>query len=267
LSILWDYMAVWHKPERVIGDAELTAMHAAVLKSCGRASEPFLREPLSCHWRPEELLCRDNRTPCLTPAQVEAANLIYDGPKNPRTGERYMEGLPRGSEVGWTLYMRQTASELPFRGVFATALGEHFQFGEFDWDRDADTFIALLAPAFDAMNLNMRQFVRRGGKILMYHGGADPLAPVRDTVDFARSVKNEMVDAALSEASFNSAMRLFVLPGVGHCRGGEGPDQFDALGAIRTWVERGTAPAQLEVSSRPPNTRTEHLVPYDLKGQ
>jgi feruloyl esterase len=40
-------------------------------------------------------------------------------------------------------------------------------------------------------------------------------------------------------------MRLFLMPGVGHCGGGVGPDQADFLGALERWREKGEAPAQI----------------------
>jgi feruloyl esterase len=42
--------------------------------------------------------------------------------------------------------------------------------------------------------------------------------------------------------------RLFLMPGVSHCRSGEGPDTFDGLGALETWAEQGEAPARIEVA-------------------
>jgi feruloyl esterase len=40
-------------------------------------------------------------------------------------------------------------------------------------------------------------------------------------------------------------MRLFLMPGVGHCGGGVGPDQADFLGALERWREGSVAPAQI----------------------
>ena len=58
--------------------------------------------------------------------------------------------------------------------------------------------------------------------------------------------------------------RLFLLPGMNHCRGGDGPDQFDSLGAMEQWVEGKKAPERL-VASRIRNgqtDRTRPLCPY-----
>ena len=42
--------------------------------------------------------------------------------------------------------------------------------------------------------------------------------------------------------------RLFMAPGVAHCRGGPGPDRFDAVTALERWVEQGAAPGRLIAS-------------------
>ena len=39
-----------------------------------------------------------------------------------------------------------------------------------------------------------------------------------------------------------------MVPGMGHCSGGPGPDRFDALAALEDWVERGIAPETIVAS-------------------
>ncbi|WP_371670823.1 tannase/feruloyl esterase family alpha/beta hydrolase [Streptomyces sp. NBC_00289] len=43
--------------------------------------------------------------------------------------------------------------------------------------------------------------------------------------------------------------RLFLLPGVAHCGGGQGPGTFDALTAMVSWVTEGKAPGSLLTKS------------------
>mgnify|MGYP003347387366 CR=1 FL=1 len=43
-------------------------------------------------------------------------------------------------------------------------------------------------------------------------------------------------------------IRLFMVPGMLHCSGGPGADQFDALTALEHWVEQGDAPDMLRAS-------------------
>jgi feruloyl esterase len=39
--------------------------------------------------------------------------------------------------------------------------------------------------------------------------------------------------------------RLFMVPGMGHCRGGDGPDSFDSIGTLEKWREKGQAPVTM----------------------
>ncbi len=71
-----------------------------------------------------------------------------------------------------------------------------------------------------------------------------------------------MSDAA--RADVQKFYRLFLLPGMSHCRGGDGPDTFDGLGALEAWVEHGEAPARIEAAkiADGKTVRTRPLCPY-----
>jgi len=97
-------------------------------------------------------------------------------------------------------------------------------------------------PAVDSVNPNLNPFFAHNGKLLMYHGWADPGVPPQGTVDYFNNVK-ETVGAKASED-----LRLFMVPGMGHCRGGDGTDQFDAVKALEQWVEKSKAPERIEAS-------------------
>ena len=59
-------------------------------------------------------------------------------------------------------------------------------------------------------------------------------------------------------------LRLFMEPGMQHCNGGPGPDQFNAFGAMERWRESGIAPDRI-VASHVTNNRvdmTRPLCPY-----
>jgi Tannase and feruloyl esterase len=59
-------------------------------------------------------------------------------------------------------------------------------------------------------------------------------------------------------------IRLFMVPGMGHCVGGEGPDTFDKISLIERWVEKGKAPARVIAahSTEGKVDRTRPLCPY-----
>jgi feruloyl esterase len=47
---------------------------------------------------------------------------------------------------------------------------------------------------------------------------------------------------------------------MGHCRGGYGPDTFDAMTALEQWVEQGRAPDQI-VASHATNGKVDRTRP------
>ena len=72
----------------------------------------------------------------------------------------------------------------------------------------------------------------------MYHGWNDQLVAPMNSVNYYQAV----VGATKSSAD---SIRLFMMPGMTHCRGGAGPDSFDRMGVIERWVEKGEAPKQI----------------------
>jgi feruloyl esterase len=100
----WNYQAFNGPAQITAGQA--TAITAATVKRCagrdgGSSSDNFLRDPRDCHWDPAALQCTSGQgdvATCLTVPQVAAVRKFYDGPINPRTGERIHSGRVRGSE-------------------------------------------------------------------------------------------------------------------------------------------------------------------------
>src|SRR5690606_5318294 len=56
--------------------------------------------------------------------------------------------------------------------------------------------------------------------------------------------------ASLPQPQADQQLRLFMAPGMDHCSGGEGPSEFDTLGALDAWATTGTAPDRI-VATRP----------------
>ena len=69
------------------------------------------------------------------------------------------------------------------------------------------------------------------------------MAPV-NSINYYASVLN----APAARGTATDSIRLFMAPGMNHCRGGDGPSIFDAIGALDRWVERGQAPDRLDAS-------------------
>ena len=112
----------------------------------------------------------------------------------------------------------------------------------------------------DAIDPNLRPFFGHGGKLLMYHGWADPGIPPLNSVHYYESV----VDTLGGPAKASGSIRLFMVPGMGHCRGGDGTDTFDPVAALDPWVSAGHAPERIVAShsTRGAVDKTRPLCPY-----
>jgi len=135
-----------------------------------------------------------------------------------------------------------------------------------NWDFmtfDLDTDLALAmknASYLEATDPNLANFKARGGKLLLYHGWADPGPAPENTINYVSTVADK-----LGGNKQDDWMRLFLMPGMGHCRGGVGPDQADFLGAIEAWREKDITPSQIVASRSATAGRTamtRPLCPY-----
>jgi feruloyl esterase len=112
----------------------------------------------------------------------------------------------------------------------------------------------------DAISPDLTAFFKRGGKLLQYHGWSDQAVAPTNSVNYYKSVTAKSGGAANVQPSY----RLFMIPGMTHCAGGDGTSTFDALAALERWVENGEPPAQIP-ASRMANgvvNRTRPLCPY-----
>jgi feruloyl esterase len=180
----------------------------------------------------------------LTPGQVESARQLY-APVKTKSGHVVYPGRSPGVESGW-------AARIPEVGKPVNALwGDMPRFvGHRDANWDAMSFdlekdleLALKNASFiEASDPNLLKFKARGGKLLLWHGWADPGPAPENTINYYSQA------AKAAGGSPDDWMRLFLLPGVAHCGGGVGPDQADFLGAMERWREEGVPPAQITAS-------------------
>ena len=236
-----------HKEEgSLIPPSKYPLIHKAVLEACDMldgVKDGVLEDPTRCHFDPKALLCKGaDSADCLTSAQVETARKMYQPAKVPRTGEVFFPLLERGSELGW----QGLAGAQPFMIPV-----DHFRYVVFknpEWDWHAmnfDTDVALATKidhdTINAIDPNLKAFVGHGGKLLLYHGWNDQLIAPRNAISYYKSV----ADTLGGEAKIAGSVRLFMVPGMGHCQGGEGAGSFDPMSVIETWVEKGKAPDRI----------------------
>jgi feruloyl esterase len=197
----------------------------------------------------------------LTDKQVETLRALYGGPVN-AAGESIYPGLMPGGETQWGPVV---AGPSPFPIGVATYGQLVSEEPDWDWrtlnyDADLERAIGKLREVLDAIDPDLRPFKQRGGKLILYHGWSDFGISPEATRRYYESVIHTLGGRAAAE----EFARLFLLPGVGHCRGGTGADQFDALGPLVEWVEHGVAPDHI-IASRVVNgeaVRTRPLCAY-----
>lgn len=260
LQTVWVGQAVARAP---FPADKFPALNAAAIAACDSndgVTDGVIDNPRACSFDPIVLQCSAGETDsCLTPGQVATARSIYADVRNSSTGASVVAGLSPGSETGWGTM----AGAQPFGpGV---DLFRYIVFGNADWDFrtlnwDADLARTAAASAdLDALDTNLQPFFARGGKIVSYHGWADPQISPGSTVAYYEDVRETLgIDSVLA------AYRLFMVPGMAHCGGGTGTDQFDMLTTLERWVEQGEAPDAIEAArvEQGQTTRTRPLCPY-----
>jgi feruloyl esterase len=243
---LWVAQAVHKTDASYIPPEKYRLLNDAALAKCDAndgAKDGLLESPDRCRFEPSTLQCKAGDTPaCLTPAQVDAAKKIYTPATNPRTGQEIFPALQPGSELGWAgLAGPEPVREAVEFFQYVVANDPKWDFRTLDFDRDVARAEKAASQIIDAVDPNLQPFFSRGGKVLMYHGWNDQLVAPMNSVNYY----NAVVGASKGSGDPASSIRLFMMPGMNHCRGGAGPDSFDRMSVIERWVEAGQAPSQI----------------------
>ena len=247
---IWLYQATHQEPASSIPPEKYPMIHQALLNRCDALADGvkdgIIDNPEACPWDPEEIQCKEGDGPnCLTPAQVEAVRTIYMPVTNPRTKAKVNSQVFKGSELGWAA----SAGPNPFPNAI-----EFFKwvvFADPNWDYkarpvnfDSDVAIAqgpALSP-LSAVNPDITRFLDRGGKMLIVGGWADAAIAPGASVDYYKAVV-----AKIGADKVRESVRLFMVPGMGHCLGTMGADafDFDSLKVLEEWRAGGKAPEQI----------------------
>jgi len=184
---VWTAQAV-HKDEAAyIPPEKYALLHQAVLQACDAidsVKDGVLEDPTRCHFDPAALACKGGGgSDCLTPQQVEAARKIYSGPANPRTGQNIFPGLEPGIELGWATLTGPKPMSLAVE-VYQYLVFRNPAWNYLDFDpADIATAQKAIGGTFDAVDPNLKPLFSHGGKLLLYHGWADPGIAPRSTVN------------------------------------------------------------------------------------
>jgi feruloyl esterase len=256
----------------------------AVYERCD-AKDGLIADPRACDFSPARDVAAcpagQDRGDCLTAAQAEAVRKIYQGIRLP-DGSPYFFGWAPGGEVvgaasdgsgaqvsgwqGWFIGMdgqtsRQTQYGLSFMRylAFDREIAD-FDPAKFDFARDPAR-MGNIRALLDATNPDLSAFRAHGGKLIQYHGWADTALTPFMSVDFYQHA------LAANGPDTPNFYRLFMVPGMAHCRGGIATDSFDGISALVNWVENGRAPDRLDAARLHDGKvdRTRPLCPYPQK--
>lgn len=244
------------KPIVTRGDLKL--VHDAALARCDLddgVKDGIIGNPPACKFDPRELICKAaQRSDCLSQAQADAIRKVYDGPRNSKGEKLYVSGAAIGSEMGWvddaSGYIRTDkllgGSESwaldYFRYMVIPPAGPAWQLKDFDFDRDYKRFAGGTQESLlNAANPDLRKFQAAGGKLLIFQGWNDQSDLPQMTIDYYETVSRTMGGRARTE----EFARLFLIPGMLHCTGGDGAFAIDYLSALEAWVEDGRPPEKL----------------------
>ncbi|HEX9772453.1 MAG TPA: tannase/feruloyl esterase family alpha/beta hydrolase [Steroidobacteraceae bacterium] len=281
--------AVWvtqanRRPDgsEILSRDKVAAIAAAVTRACDARdglADGLIDDSRRCDWKPAALACpaksgsepnsqggpgkigSEPNSTCLAPDEVAVLEKWYGGPHDSRGKQLYPGGVPRGSEPYWPLWLTGVpgttnpalvplfARDFLRYMAFAEDPGESHDPGQFDFDRDPAR-LASMTSLYNAEQVDLAAFRERGGKLIIYHGWADPLVTPLRTLEYFEAAQ---AAAGGAERAADFA-RLFMLPGFDHCGLQDGPGAndagFDPLPALEAWVERGIAPESIEMHRR-----------------
>jgi len=252
---LWVVTTLYANPASQLGEAQARLVGAAVNRACDALDgvrDGVLEDPRRCHFDPAALQCRTaEATDCLSAAQVRAVRRLWDGP-DAEAAAGYYPGLERGGEATlWGGWIVANSPDENTHGALGLPFFRYFVYRNPAWDFHGFNFRtepaaidAQLADAIDAIDPDLRPFQRRGGKLIHYHGYSDPDVPPRSSIEYHDQVVARAHRSG-GHADSGDFYRLFMVPGMGHCGGGPGPNSFDMLAALERWVESGVAPQRI----------------------
>jgi hypothetical protein len=268
-SALWDAQATTLDPDSYIPAAKIPAIAHAVLAACDAKDglkDGILNDPRQCHFDPETILCKQgNSDSCLTKPQASALKKLYEGAHDVN-GKQFFPGFMPGAEEGgggWGIWITGEAPGKALLFAFGNGFFRNFVYEQPAWDykqaRLDDAVAAAdqkFAATMNSTEPNLKAFHARGGKLILYHGWNDPGISPLNSINYYESVQ-----AAMGKPETDSFVRLYMVPGMQHCAGGPGADDFGEFGigptndpqhniylALEQWTEKGTAPSTIIAS-------------------
>ena len=275
-------------------DADLTLTVNAILSRCDGLDglvDGIIDNVPACRFDPVELQCEGaKRETCLSLPQVAALRSVFAGARD-SGGQALYSSFPWDAGLaapGWRVWkigfpappeaplvnnainLTLGATALPYIFVTppvpvpANGLAKYMMNFNFELEapkifQTSGIYAQSSMEFMSANSTDLDEFQRRGNKLIVYHGGSDPVFSVNDTIDWYRRLLKDTHGRA------DRFARLFIVPGMNHCSGGPCTGMFDALAAVVDWVEHDRAPERIMASAGPATPwpgRTRPLCPY-----
>jgi hypothetical protein len=273
-----------------IPPAKIPTIANAVLAACDKldgVADSILNDPRQCHFDPASIECKagEDTEKCLTAPQVDALGKIYAGLQDSHSHSIFPGYLPGAEEGGggWGTWITGPAPVKSAMAFFGIGYFSNMVYDKRDWDYKSFAVDGGIQAAkdktaseLDAVNADLTPFRARGGKLILYHGWNDPAIPALNSINYYGEVL-----AKMGQTDADSFVRLYMVPGMQHCGGGPGPDDFGQFGAslnndpqhnayvgLENWVEKGTVPGSFIASKHAGDTpqgavtMTRPLCPY-----
>lgn len=254
---MWVSLLQKWQPADALTDADWSLYESSVVKSCDAkdgVTDGIIENPQSCRFNVQKLSCKKGSTAqCLSTGKLSMLKSIV-GPLRNEKGSAMDAGLLAGVRT------RPGPASPLLRAMFANGAHDNPEWDENSFSRTGDlALVYSKMPDLRADKLDISAFQKRGGKAIIYQGWQDPSVVAGPTVNYYR----QLAEHAGGFGKLSNSVRLFMAPGMYHCRGGPGADDFggsghtatgnpqsDIVWAMIDWVEKGIAPAELIAGKR-----------------
>jgi Tannase and feruloyl esterase len=255
------------KNQRSDGSPILTAdklplLHQEVLAQCDAADglkDGLISDPLHCRPNLSRITCHAGQSPdsCLTPEQAQVALEIYRGAHDGAGRGLVIGGPLPGSEINWVgVFVPPPGQTHAMSGMISEGTIKNldsdpnppagFTLKDFRFDEATFKATTRLHALYDATDANLAPFFKSGGRLILWHGLADPHISPMNTVAYYQAMQKQ-----LGADTVEKSARLYLFPGGAHCGGGEGPFDVDLMSAMMAWVEDNQSPGVLIASHSP----------------
>lgn len=253
VRMMWFALQQKSTPVGALSDADWSLYESRATAACDAADgvrDGIVENPMACRFRTATLLCKPGQTDgCLTGPKLEMLDGII-APMRDERGRAMDGGLFPGVRT------RPGPPSPLLRAMWADAVYNKPDWDENTFRRTADlAAINRVMPELRTDKVRIAPFLQRGGKAIIYQGWADPSTNAGPTLDYY----SRLVAANGGIDALDDSVRLFMVPGMYHCRGGPGADSFGASGQLAwandpgrdmlwsliNWVEADKAPDRI----------------------